>query len=179
MTAPPLRANSSIAWLLPPGWAPLRNGQGRVAPSLAGQIERHHVAPLVEPPRADQAGGTVKELHPRHVEIHDGVPNRLTTGRVQIHAIALAERIHATPSNPSLAEIVVVHTARTPIHYRVAYVSAVGVVQVDALSGKRRAQSALRPMSMSMQIAHAVRSIQRRSLCPRAIVWRPIPRNLH
>src|SRR5712664_257516 len=142
MTAPPLRANSSIAWLLPPGWAPLRNGQGRVAPSLAGQIERHHVAPLVEPPRADQAGGTVKELHPRHVEIHDGVPNRLTTGRVQIHAIALAEHIHATPSNPSLAEVVVVHTARTPIHYRVAYMSAFGIVQVDALSGKCRAQSA-------------------------------------
>jgi hypothetical protein len=28
-------------------------------------------------------------------------------------------------------------------------------------------------------IAHAVRSIQRQSLCLRAIIWRPIPRNLH
>ena len=84
----------------------------------------------------------VKELHPRHVEIHDGVPNRLTAGRVQIHAIALAERIHATPSNPSLAEVVVVHTARPPVHDRVADMSAVGVVHVDALSGQCRAQSA-------------------------------------
>jgi hypothetical protein len=72
----------------------------------------------------------------------DGVPNRLTAGRVQIHAIALAECIHATPSNPSLAEVVVVHTARPPVHYRVAYMSAVCVVQVDALSGQCGAQSA-------------------------------------
>src|SRR5260370_41762187 len=83
------------------GW--LRDGQGRVAPSLARQIERHHVAPTVDPPRADQAGGMVKELHPRRVEIHDRVPARLTVGRVQIHATALAERIHTTPTNPSPA----------------------------------------------------------------------------
>src|SRR5260370_23116258 len=100
MAAPPLRANSSIAWLLPPGWAPLRNGQARVAPSLAGQIERHHAAPLVETPRADQSGGTVKEVHPRHVEIHDGAPIRRTTGTVQIHALALPARYHAGPPIP-------------------------------------------------------------------------------
>src|SRR5260370_16163443 len=140
--AHPLRATSSWAWLLPRGGAPLRDGQGRVAPSLARQIERHHVAPPVERPRADQAGGIVKEVHPQHVEIHDGVPSQLTTGRVQIHAIALAERINATPSNPSLAEVVVVHTARTPVHYRVAYMSAGGVVQVDAIGGKCRAEGA-------------------------------------
>src|SRR5260370_328780 len=162
--AHPLRANSSIAWLRPAGWAPLRDGQGRVAPSLAGQIERHYVAPPVEPPRADQAGGIVKELHPRHIEIHDGVPNRLTAGRVQIHAIVLAERIHATPSNPSLAEIVVVHTARTPVHYRMADMSAVGgrSMRLTASAGLK---APIRPMSVSMQVAHAVRSIQRRSIC--------------